>query len=74
MNFDNVVKGQCHCGKVTLNVQLLDGLSTARRCTCSLCRMRKRAVCTLGNELIFVQQAGGWFGSAACYLSGAGAE
>ena len=30
----------CHCGKVRLRVRLSDGLSTARRCTCSYCRMR----------------------------------
>lgn len=30
----------CHCGAVRLHVRLSDGLRTARRCTCSLCRMR----------------------------------
>ncbi len=30
----------CHCGTVRLRVTLLDGLATARRCTCSYCRMR----------------------------------
>ncbi|MFC5989522.1 GFA family protein [Limoniibacter endophyticus] len=32
--------GQCHCGSVRFNVRLSDGLKTARRCTCSYCRMR----------------------------------
>ncbi len=32
--------GQCHCGSVKFHVKLTDGLNTARRCTCSLCRMR----------------------------------
>jgi hypothetical protein len=32
--------GACHCGTVRFKVRLKDGLSTARRCTCSLCRMR----------------------------------
>ncbi|WP_045389310.1 GFA family protein [Falsirhodobacter sp. alg1] len=30
----------CHCGGVTFTVALTDGLGTARRCNCSLCRMR----------------------------------
>ncbi len=33
-------KGRCHCGAVRFEVRLTDGLSTARRCNCSLCRMR----------------------------------
>ncbi|MFK0299048.1 GFA family protein [Brevundimonas sp. NPDC090276] len=32
--------GGCHCGTVRFRVRLNDGLNTARRCTCSLCRMR----------------------------------
>ena len=32
--------GACHCGAVRFQVQLTDGLRTARRCTCSYCRMR----------------------------------
>jgi hypothetical protein len=32
--------GKCHCGKVRFRVRLKDGLRSARRCTCSLCRMR----------------------------------
>lgn len=32
--------GACHCGKVRFTVTLTDGLHTARRCTCSYCRMR----------------------------------
>jgi hypothetical protein len=33
-------KGKCHCGSVHFEVTLMDGLNTARRCTCSICRMR----------------------------------
>lgn len=33
-------EGSCHCGAVRFHVRLLDGLHTARRCTCSFCRMR----------------------------------
>jgi hypothetical protein len=32
--------GRCHCGAVRFRVKLSDGLRTARRCTCSYCRMR----------------------------------
>lgn len=34
------LNGACHCGGVRFHVKLTDGLRTARRCTCSLCRMR----------------------------------
>jgi hypothetical protein len=33
-------KGACHCGAVRFSVRLTDGLRSARRCTCSYCRMR----------------------------------
>jgi len=32
--------GKCHCGKVRFRVRLKNGLRSARRCDCSLCRMR----------------------------------
>jgi hypothetical protein len=32
--------GKCHCGAVRFEVELSDGLNSARRCTCSFCRMR----------------------------------
>ena len=34
------VLGQCHCGAVRFEVTLSEGLASARRCNCSLCRMR----------------------------------
>ena len=34
------MKGTCHCGAVVLEVALSDGLTTARRCDCSFCRLR----------------------------------
>ncbi len=33
-------KAACHCGSVRFEVNLSDGLNTARRCSCSFCRMR----------------------------------
>ena len=40
MESDQEIDAACQCGTVRLLVRLTDGLRTARRCTCSLCRMR----------------------------------
>lgn len=46
------VKGACHCGSVQFEVVLVDGLNTARRCNCSICRMRGAvAVSALTEDL-----------------------
>ena len=34
------LKGSCHCGAVKFTADLPSGLASARRCTCSICRMR----------------------------------
>ena len=34
------IKGSCHCGAVQFTAKLTDGFRSARRCTCSYCRMR----------------------------------
>ena len=34
------VDGSCHCGAVRFTVTLTEGFASARRCTCSICRMR----------------------------------
>lgn len=36
----DTIESSCHCGSVRLKVRLSDGLRSARRCTCSYCRMR----------------------------------
>lgn len=36
----STMKGRCHCGAVRFEATLSNGLATARRCNCSLCRMR----------------------------------
>ncbi len=36
----NAANGACHCGAVRFYVRLPQGLSSARRCNCSYCRMR----------------------------------
>lgn len=35
-----VYNAACHCGTVQFSLRLTDGVRTARRCNCSLCRMR----------------------------------
>lgn len=34
------LNGSCHCGSVRFRVTLTEGFASARRCTCSICRMR----------------------------------
>lgn len=34
------VSGACHCGAVQFTVTLTQGFASARRCSCSICRMR----------------------------------
>jgi hypothetical protein len=34
------LNGACHCGAVKFTVTLTEGFASARRCTCSICRMR----------------------------------
>jgi hypothetical protein len=34
------LNGACHCGAVEFITELPHGLASARRCTCSMCRMR----------------------------------
>ena len=32
--------GSCHCGAVKFTTTLIEGFASARRCNCSICRMR----------------------------------
>lgn len=36
----DTLEAACHCGTVRFRVKLTDGIHTARRCSCSYCRMR----------------------------------
>ena len=40
----------CHCGTVRFRVRLSEGLTSARRCDCSLCRMRGGVAVTAGLD------------------------
>ncbi|MGB3553224.1 MAG: GFA family protein [Jannaschia sp.] len=39
-NLSDPHPGACHCGAVRFEARLTDGMKTARRCNCSICRMR----------------------------------
>ena len=46
----------CHCGAVQFRLRLSDGVSSARRCDCSLCRMRGAVVVSVRvGEIVFLQ-------------------
>ena len=34
------LSGACHCGAIQFSLVLTEGFASARRCTCSICRMR----------------------------------
>ncbi len=48
----------CHCGSVRFRIRLTDEFATARRCTCSYCRMRGAiAVSAQTDDIEFEQGA-----------------
>ena len=50
------LQAACHCGTVRFRVKLTDGFRSARRCTCSFCRMRGAiAVSARLEDLHFLQ-------------------
>ncbi|WP_245214289.1 GFA family protein [Pararoseomonas indoligenes] len=44
------MNGACHCGTVRFEVTLADGIKTARRCNCSICRMRGAVVVSAATD------------------------
>jgi hypothetical protein len=44
------INGSCHCGAVKFTAELPFGLASARRCTCSICRMRGAVAVTSTHE------------------------
>ena len=44
------LSGSCHCGEVKFTTTLTEGFSSARRCTCSICRMRGAVAVTSTPE------------------------
>ena len=48
--------GSCHCGAVRFIVTLTEGFASARRCTCSICRMRGAIAVTSTPEAFRITQ------------------
>jgi hypothetical protein len=44
------LSGSCHCGAVKFTATLTEGFTSARRCTCSICRMRGAVAVTSTPE------------------------
>ena len=44
------LNGACHCGAVKFTAELPLGLASARRCTCSICRMRGAVAVTSTHD------------------------
>jgi hypothetical protein len=44
------LNGSCHCGAVKFTATLTEGSTSARRCTCSICRMRGAVAVTSTPE------------------------
>ena len=44
-----ILQAACHCKTVRFEVRLSEGLDSARRCTCSFCRMRGAVAVTAGQ-------------------------
>ena len=50
--------GSCHCGAVGFAVTLTEGFASARRCTCSMCRMRGAVAVTSTPEHFRITRGG----------------
>lgn len=53
------LRGSCHCGAVQFTAELPKGLASARRCTCSICRMRGAVAVTGSFERFRIIQGEG---------------
>ena len=50
------LNGSCHCGAVRFTATLTEGFASARRCTCSICRMRGAVAVTSTPEHFRITQ------------------
>jgi hypothetical protein len=53
------LNGSCHCGAVKFTTTLTEGFASARRCTCSICRMRGAVAVTSTPEAFRITQGEG---------------
>ena len=51
-----ILNGSCHCGAVKFTTKLTQGFASARRCTCSICRMRGAVAVTSTPEHFRITQ------------------
>jgi len=50
------LNGECHCGAVQFTVTLTEGFASARRCSCSMCRMRGAVAVTSTPDAFRITQ------------------
>lgn len=50
------LNGSCHCGAVKFTATLTEGFASARRCTCSICRMRGAVAVTSTPDDFLITQ------------------
>jgi hypothetical protein len=50
------VSGACHCGAIKFALTLTEGFASARRCTCSICRMRGAVAVTSTPDAFEITQ------------------
>jgi hypothetical protein len=50
------LNGSCHCGAVKFTTTLTQGFASARRCTCSICRMRGAVAVTSTPEQVRITE------------------
>lgn len=50
------LEAACHCGAVRFRLTLTEGLSSARRCNCSYCRMRGAVAVSANFEDLHIDQ------------------
>jgi len=50
------LSGSCHCGAVQFDVTLTEGFASARRCTCSICRMRGAVAVTSTPDVFAIRR------------------
>ena len=50
------LNGVCHCGSIRFVLTLTEGFASARRCTCSICRMRGAVAVTSSPDAFEITQ------------------
>lgn len=50
------LNGACHCGSIRFVLTLTEGFASARRCTCSICRMRGAVAVTSSPDAFEITQ------------------